>query len=156
MGVIWCVAMSESATRKAFKLMMYGRHPVNIENLLTGDAELGTPDVAYSHGFVELKNLDGFPVRASTVVRIPHYTDNQRDWLLAHHRAGGLAWLVIQVEQEWFVFDAERAQEVGLTLTRQDWYNNANAHWGIKPTPWQMQDVLVPSWATPVLTPSSV
>jgi hypothetical protein len=65
-------------------------------------------------GWIELKSLDAFPVRATTAVRLPNWTNGQRYWALRHRSSGGWTWLVVQVGQEVFVFDAAE-------LATNDW-----------------------------------
>lgn len=68
-----------------------------IENLL----EKGTPDVNGSiwgvDFWLELKEIDGWPVRPATPVRIDHYTKEQRLWLRRRTLARGRAFLLLRV-----------------------------------------------------------
>ena len=77
----------------------------------------GIPDLSYSgggvHGWIELKWLESWPVRAATIVRIPHYTKEQKHFLLTRGRTGGRCWLLLRVGREHLLFDHERAQYVG-------------------------------------------
>jgi len=78
--------------------------------------ELGWPDVLYvlrrpapfhdqrATGFIENKQLDGWPIRASSVVRIPSLTRDQANWLGAWSKAGGRAALGLQVGSEYLFF----------------------------------------------------
>ena len=74
-------------------------------------------------GWVELKVLDRFPARASTPVKINHWTTGQRYWALRHAKHGGMTWVVVAVEDvgQVYVFDAvELAQHEGA-WTMADW-----------------------------------
>lgn len=74
-------------------------------------------------GWVELKVLDRFPARASTPVKINHWTTGQRYWALRHSKHGGQTWVVVAVEDvgKVYVFDAvELAQHEGA-WTMADW-----------------------------------
>lgn len=77
----------------------------------------GIPDLSYSgggvHGWIELKWLPAWPKRAETPVRIPHYTKEQKHFLLSRGRAGGRCWLLLRVGKEHLLFDHEYAQRVG-------------------------------------------
>lgn len=93
-------------------LLAHRLDPVRVENPVGP----GTPDVNLVTGaFIELKAIERFPVRASTIVRIQTYTAQQRVWLLRRWRAGGGAWLALYVAscRLWFLFDGEAAQQVG-------------------------------------------
>ena len=85
----------------------------------------GTPDVyirsIHGSAWAELKHLNAFPKRPTTPVRIPHFTDQQRLWLREEGLLGGNAWLFIQVGREYFLFDWQAAQHVGIEWTRGDW-----------------------------------
>lgn len=110
------------------KLSGPGRHLVRIEN----EVGCGDPDVNYclhgSEGWIELKHLRRWPVRASTVVRLPHFTQQQRGWLRARSEAGGRVFLLLQVEREYLLFDGRRAQAVGY-LVREQLYEACCGRW---------------------------
>ena len=42
----------------------------------------GTPDVQHIDGWLELKWLEKWPAREKTTVRLPHFTPQQRCWLM--------------------------------------------------------------------------
>ena len=64
----------------------------------------GTPDVNYVEGWLELKSLPAWPKRPETPVRIDHLTPQQRVWLWARDKAGGAAWLLLKVADDWLLF----------------------------------------------------
>jgi len=88
-----------------------------VENRVKKD----TPDLYFStkaspatddrplSGWIELKCLDAFPVKATTTVKLPHWTTGQRYWAIRHRTCGGNTWLVVQVGDEVFVFNAVEA-----------------------------------------------
>lgn len=76
------------------------------------------------HGWMELKKVSMLPVRPSTIVRIKHYTPEQRSFLLEKGRAG-MTFLLLQLERDYLLFDHIRAQAVG-TLNTEDTYAAAN------------------------------
>lgn len=122
--------MSEKDFAREFCLLTKKLHPVRVENALT---TLGLPDVNISTGWVELKWAKSWPKKESTPFRLPHYTDEQRAWLKKRGDAGGGAWLALQVRTEWFVFDADLAQDVGK-LTRDCLIEFSTAYFPTKPT----------------------
>lgn len=78
---------------------------------------------AQLRGWIELKVLDTLPARATTTVKLPHWTTGQRYWALRHRQHGGTTWAVVAVEaeQKVYVFDAaELAQHEGA-WTASDW-----------------------------------
>ena len=96
-----------------------------VENRVKKD----TPDLYLSamymgrrlSGWVELKVLEKLPGRATTPVKIPHWTTGQRYWALRHRQHGGMTWLVVKVGESVYVFDAaEAAGSIG-TWTAKEW-----------------------------------
>lgn len=82
-----------------------GYDPVAVEVLIPS----GFPDVSFINGLIELKYLPEWPVREATPVRVDHFTRDQRAFLLKRWRAGRNAWLLLQVEDIWMLFDGETA-----------------------------------------------
>jgi len=83
-------------------------HAVAVES----NVNRGTPDINYSHGWIELKRIKTYPVHADTVVRIKHFTGAQRDWLSQRVRAGGRAYVLLHIASDWFLFDGLDASTV--------------------------------------------
>lgn len=79
-----------------------------------------------AHGWMELKKVELLPVRESTIVRLPHYTDAQRIFLLQKGQHAGMTFLLLQAERDYLLFNWEAAQSVGH-LTTADLY--AKADW---------------------------
>lgn len=85
--------------------------PVRIEN----SVGLGTPDINYLHGWIELKYVPSWPKRGGPL-RIPHFTPQQRVFLRRRWLSGGHAWLLLRVETEYLIFSGEIANTyVGYT-----------------------------------------
>ena len=106
-------------------------HAVPIESRVRA----GVPDVAYINGWIELKWLRDWPKRVDTIVRIHHYTQQQRIWLRRHWELGGNSWLLLQVKREWLLFDGPTAYMHVGNLDRLDLTNHAMRYWdnGLKP-----------------------
>lgn len=112
----------------------YWREATRHEDLLS----LGIADVSYvsrfgNHGWIELKKINEWPKRESTIVRIDHYTDDQRMWLKRKGKAGGFTWLFLQIKRDYFLFDWYGAQTIGLVPRKQldelsymSWYGKMN------------------------------
>jgi len=105
-----------------------GEHWIRLENAV----DEGTPDVNgcfdSNEVWIELKALHEWPKRASTPVRLNHFKDCQRQWLVNRWLSGGNAWLFVRVAREYFLFSAPVALKVD-TLTRQHWYDVSRAHY---------------------------
>jgi hypothetical protein len=93
-----------------------------VENRVKRD----TPDLYIAEatlalrGWVELKVLPEWPKRATTPVRIEHWTTGQRYWANRHSLHGGQSWLVVQVLEEVYVFNAATAA-LCMDWTRAEW-----------------------------------
>ena len=99
----------------------------------------GTPDVHYCvngrSGWMEMKYIDGWPVKDATVVKIDHFTPAQRTWLHDYNMAGGRCYVWIGVGDneplqshmcEFFLFDGlEAAMFLSKEWTKADWYKKA-------------------------------
>jgi hypothetical protein len=63
----------------------------------------GTPDVNYcmnggaGEGWIELKDIEDWPARDATPVRIEHVTQVQRDWWQRRALAGGHIYVLLRV-----------------------------------------------------------
>lgn len=89
----------------------------------------GTPDVNYIEGWIELKWLRHWPVRPETIVRIPHFTSQQRIWHFRRRRAGGQSWFLLQVRKEWLLIDGAVAALTVNKSTRIELLHNTSAYW---------------------------
>jgi hypothetical protein len=92
-------------------------HAQAIEN----SAGVGTPDVWTSAGWIELKELDGWPKRPTTKVKINHFTEEQRGWQRKHDFLGNRAFVLIKVGRlEWLLLDGVWAAVHINYCTRQE------------------------------------
>ena len=101
--------------------------PVRVENPI----HPGTPDVNLCDGrWMELKCLPSWPARASTNVRIPHYTQQQRVWLYRRWKyAPGSTLLLLEVvaDRQWLLFDGDVAAKIVGRATTSDHRRSARA-----------------------------
>ena len=89
----------------------------------------GFPDVSHIHGLVELKYIRHWPKRASTPLRVEHYSQQQRVFHKRRCKAGGLCHVLIGVEKEHFLFWGEVAAEHLGHMPRMEMIMRADAHW---------------------------
>ncbi len=74
--------------------------PLRVENRV----HIGTPDVNFIHGWVELKHADRWPPRKGAL-RLKHPpTPQQKVFLYRRWHEGGIAFLCLRVGKEWFLF----------------------------------------------------
>lgn len=117
--------MSESTQRAKIIKALKPLHAVPIENRVG----LGTPDVNYIEGWIELKWLRAWPVRPETKVVIEHFTLQQRRWLKKRYEASGNAWLLLQVQREWLLFTGRDAADYVGLVTLEGLYYICRARW---------------------------
>lgn len=104
--------------------------PISVEN----KAYPGTPDVNYVGGWIELKSMDRWPVREATIVKIEHFTREQRIWLRRRIQKGGRTHLLLSVGKEWLLFRGDvAADHVGL-VDREKLQAIATATWPSAPS----------------------
>src|SRR5579864_5013992 len=94
------------------RLAALGLDPVRIENALNR----GTPDVNYTHGWIELKSVERWPVHANHPLRLPALMERpeQVAWLTRRWAAGGAAWLMLRVGRDLLLFSGLDARTVRL------------------------------------------
>jgi hypothetical protein len=91
---------------------------------------LGTPDVNYVNGWIELKWLRAWPVHADTIVRLDHpLTPEQGAWLARRWGRGGFAWCMLQCRREWFLFTGDTAKNIVGCTTQQGLIDAAVRYW---------------------------
>lgn len=103
----------------------------------------GVPDVSFGmsridnrcldrkarvNGWIELKVLDSWPKRPSTVVRVDHLTDEQRRWIAERGKAGGNVWLFLRVGREYLLFYWDVVNLIG-TRNAEDLKDLASRTW---------------------------
>lgn len=114
--------MRQTVTRE---LRKRGLDPVAIENGISA----GVPDLNYLHGWIELKQVKAWPKRATTPLRLDHFTPQQRRWISRRHRAGGPVFVLLKVAREWILLDGEVAVEHLGRVSRSELYDLANSAW---------------------------
>lgn len=102
-----------------------GLHPISVEN----SAYPGTPDINYLYGWIELKQVDAWPVRDTTPLRVDHMRPEQRIWLRARWRAGGAAYVLLRVASDWLLLAGDYAADQLGRATMGELTGHAIAYW---------------------------
>lgn len=116
--------MSENQFWTNAKTALRGLDPQRIEG-----ARAGTPDVNYADGWIELKQVDSWPAREDTPLRIAHYTPEQRTWHLRRSLAGGRIWVLLQVDRTVILLEGRVASEILGKVTRTELLAAATRYW---------------------------
>lgn len=113
--------MPESSMRRRVVRALRQFDAVPVENA----AVPGTPDIEYVGGWIELKQMPKWPADPEGIVRIPHFTPQQRVFHIRRRRAGGSSWFLLQCKREWLLLDgAIAALSIGR-VRRRDLYDLA-------------------------------
>ena len=77
----------------------------------------GMPDVNYcitraKRGWIELKYLEHYPKRPKTKIRLSHFTQEQRNWLIQRSQVGEKCFVFLQIEKDYFLFEAKKASQL--------------------------------------------
>ena len=117
--------MSESAMRGKVVKALKNLDGFAVENPCLP----GTPDLNYIDGWIELKWLARWPVRAGSKVAIPHFTPQQRLFLRERWRKGGSVFLLLQVRTDWLLFTGPDAAEYVGRVPRAELEHRCCALW---------------------------
>ena len=117
--------MAESHMRGRVVRILRRHDAVAVENRVYP----GTPDVNYIEGWVELKWLPRWPKGVGEPVRVKHFTPQQRVWLRRRWRRGGRAYVLLQVAQDWLLFDGATAADHLGRVSRERLFELALKTW---------------------------
>jgi len=121
--------MSEKQLRRVVVNMLSPLDAVAVEN----PAYPGTPDVNFVEGWIELKVAERWPPQGG-ILRLEHFTQHQRVWLLRRWRRGGRALLLLRVGREWLLFDGETAAKIVGRADKNKLLASAARHWPNRPS----------------------
>lgn len=87
----------------------------------------GIPDVNYTFGWIELKNVEDWPKKQDTPLRVDHFTVEQRAWLFRRWMSGGLAFLLLRVRKpsDWLLFDGLTASNIVGKVSKNELFRSA-------------------------------
>jgi hypothetical protein len=125
---------SESTSWQQLKPLLKGLDPCRVENLVNP----GTPDINYIEGWIELKFSYCWPKRGG-VLKIKHFTPQQRAWLTRRCLEGGKAFLILHIGCEWLLFNGMVAAQCVGESTREEMYRHCIANWDRLPTKEELQ-----------------
>ncbi len=131
--------MSEQTMARAVRKALLGLDPIRVEN----PAHPGTPDVNYTHGWIELKWVRAWPKREGTKLSLEHFTQQQRVWIQRRSRNGGKVLVLLKVATDWLLYDGATAAEHLGYLDKRQTIGLALAHW-----PKGLQVKELRTWAT--------
>lgn len=118
------VAENKRMRRRIIKILK-PLHACAVEN----SACPGYPDVEFKGGHLENKELKKWP-REGEVIKLPHFTQDQRLWLQMRNRAGGFADICLKVGQDWYLLKGDQASHhLGVDWTREDIEQEAYVSW---------------------------
>lgn len=111
--------MSEKSMWGTVRKSLAGLDPVRVENRV----ELGTPDVNYIGGWIELKWHRKAPKHKGIFHLTHDMSTEQRVWAIRRHQAGGRCFLLLKCGSEYLLFygyvAAEFLGRVGFDTLRE-------------------------------------
>jgi len=99
--------------------------PYGILNRVENNVALGFPDVVYTlrdslmpklgtAGYIEFKYVESWPQKPKTLVRIPHFTPKQRNFIRTNGRLAPFrCWLFIQIGEDYVLYYKDNIDLVG-------------------------------------------
>ena len=121
--------MSESDLWKYVKEGMLGRwHSTRIES----SSSNGVPDVTWGipgkNGWMELKNIDEWPKRKDTKIKLPLRAE-QKLWIKIRGRLSGSVWVLCRIEKYHFLLNSSQALEAYNGWTKDEWLKKSTDCW---------------------------
>lgn len=122
--------MSERQMRQRVVRALRVLDAVSVEN----SAHAGTPDINFTEGWIELKDIDKWPKYPDTPLRVHHFTPQQRVWIRRRAKRGGNVWVLLRVAHDWLLFDGvvaaihlgHRTRAELTALATRIWHKNLN------------------------------
>lgn len=110
------MSRTEAALNKKIMKALVGLHPIRVEN----PACPGTPDInAAGDIWIESKVITAWP--SGGVVRVPHFTPQQRTWHIHRFSCKGHSFVCLQVGKNIFLLDGfDAAKYLGKSWWQQD------------------------------------
>ena len=111
-----------------------GIRDTSVTGVQTCALPICTPDLnfcieALGEYWIELKSLEDWPKRASTLVKIKHYSKEQKNWLVDRMKAGGNVGLLIRVDKDYLLFTHPiPIFQIGM-YTKEMLFNEATKIW---------------------------
>lgn len=97
----------EKDLNKVILRCLKGYDPIRVENA----ALPGTPDINCTLGWIESKWMEHPPNDPDALFKIPHFTPQQRAWLMRRYCTDTKCWLILQVAKNYFVFQGNMAAD---------------------------------------------
>jgi hypothetical protein len=118
--------MNESSLWQYIRKGMMGRWHVTRVESSSGN---GFPDVSYGmpgiNGHLELKYIKEWPVRSTTLVKLP-LRPEQKLWIKVRGEMSGNVWVLVRIYDTFFLLNWEQALFACDGLTANDWHLMGN------------------------------
>lgn len=92
----------------------------------------GIPDISFAmfglNGWIELK-IAHFPVLKDTPINLDHLTPNQVNWLIKRGNKGKGCFLLVKVDETFYLFSHALARPLRAGLTKEQYDINCVAKW---------------------------
>lgn len=116
---------------------------------------VGTPDVNFINGWIELKWLRAWPKNEDTVIHIDHYTTEQKQWHYKRRRRNGNVWLLLQCRREWLLFESTMAAMYIGRTNKEDLTGYARKYWNKGVVDHELEKILMAGCGKLVMPPET-
>lgn len=108
----------------------------------------GIPDLSFGiecvNGWIELKQIEKWPINPETPAKPEKYTPEQVNWLKRRGKKGGHCFVFIKVEKsEYFLFDWSSAPDIRAGMKQATYNKTCVAKWSGKINVEELLDILV-------------
>jgi len=117
--------MKEAGLRSKVLEILKPMDAVPVEN----GARPGTPDVNITTGWIELKKVEAWPKREDTLLRVDHFSPQQKIWIARRERAQGRVWVLLQVGTDYLLLKGGDAVNLLGSSPKDTLMQAAIAHW---------------------------
>ena len=91
----------------------------------------GIPDISFGangiNGWIELKQIEGWG--GKNPVKPKKFTSTQVNWLVKRQRMGGHCFVMVLVQNEYYLFSAEQSRKIKDGMIRNEYIEESIAFW---------------------------
>ena len=92
----------------------------------------GIPDLSFSvkgvNGWIELKQIEKWS-GSGKKAKPKKFTSSQINWLKRANKHGGYCFVLVKVDMEYYLFDADQAKYIAKGMTRTDYLLFSKGFW---------------------------
>lgn len=94
---------------------------------------LGIPDLSFGangkNGWIELKQIKGYPANPETLMKPEHYTASQVNWIKRRGKKATNCFVLVKVADDYYLFHWVYAKHVRMGMTAGDYKTHCHGFW---------------------------